>query len=143
MQEYSRRTRDPFIVSGKRKIDNELLSAAISSPPPADLEKQAEFVFGWESEFIPMVGTRSHSRHSNFLARLTVAAMGAAFLVAPMWLMMIDSGFYTALISTTVFIAVFGFLMACVIDQSKDVMAGTLAYAAVLVVFVGLVRSPS
>ncbi|KAI0893043.1 hypothetical protein F4806DRAFT_478021 [Annulohypoxylon nitens] len=55
-----------------------------------------------------------------------------------MWLMMLNDGLYTALISTTVFVAVFGALMAVVLDRHMDILSSTAAYAAVLVVFVGL-----
>jgi hypothetical protein len=45
---------------------------------------------------------------------------------------------YTALASTTVFVSVFGLMMALVLDKLMDVLSSTAAYAAVLVVFVGL-----
>ena len=62
--------------------------------------------------------------------------------MTPMWLMMLNTDLYTALISTTVFIVVFGGTMASVLEKKMEVLARTAAYAAVLVVFVGLTRSP-
>ena len=169
--ECSSRQRDPFLVSSTRTIDRKILKAVMRGFLPNDqgqgrvggeeardtdagkttIERivaklsEAEHRSGWESEneYIPMVGTRSHNRHTSLFTRLVAAAIGIAFLVGPMWLMMINTGFYTALIATTVFISAFGTMMACVLDRRQDVLAGTLAYAAVMVVFVGLVRSPT
>jgi hypothetical protein len=60
------------------------------------------------------------SARSNLLTRLFVAAIGKAFLIGPMWLMMIDTGFYTALVATTLFVAAFGFMMACIFDKKTS-----------------------
>ena len=77
----------------------------------------------------------------GFRQRLAMAAVGAAFLIAPMWLMVLHNTLYTALVSTTVFVMVFGLVMALRLDKLMDVMSATAAYAAVLVVFVGLTTS--
>ena len=101
------------------------------------------YVKDWHNTEEHFIGTRSHARHSTVLARFGVAAaIGTAFLVTPMWLMMLNTDLYTALISTTVFIVVFGGTMASVLEKKMEVLARTAAYAAVLVVFVGLTRSP-
>lgn len=70
----------------------------------------------------------------GFMERLSVALVGGAFLIGPMWLMVLDPRLHTALVSTTVYVAFFGLLMAYHLDDLKDVMSSTAAYAAVLVV---------
>lgn len=72
-----------------------------------------------------------------FKDRVLLAAVGGAFLVGPMWLMVLQSGLYTTLITTTVSVAGFGILMAYFLEEGKDVLGSTAAYATVLVVFVG------
>lgn len=90
----------------------------------------------------PVGGTRNEnmkeSEAENFRKRLAIAATGAFFLLAPMWLMVLHRTLYTALVSTTVFVILFGFIMAWYLEGEMDVMSSTAAYAAVLVVFVGL-----
>jgi len=64
-------------------------------------------------------------------------------LIGSMWL--IDSATqhavlvqYTAFISTTVLIMLFGFLMAIIQIDYKDVLSNTAVYAVILIVFVGV-----
>lgn len=45
--------------------------------------------------------------------------------MAPMWLMVLHNTLYTALVSTTVFVAVFGLVMALWLDKLMDVMSAT------------------
>ena len=161
MLQCSNRTRDPCIVTSTRTLDHKVLEAVMkdilgkeeeeAAPTGTDSESLIQLLRSqyparrrnWEwFDAIPMVGTRSHGRHSSLLQRLFVAAVGAAFLVGPMWLMMVNNGLYTALGSSTAFITVFGALMAYFLEKNNEVVAGTVAYAAVLVVFVGLVRTP-
>ncbi|CAK7229985.1 hypothetical protein SCUCBS95973_007420 [Sporothrix curviconia] len=73
-----------------------------------------------------------------YLGRVAVAFVGAAFLIGPMWLMMLRNTLYTGLIWTTVFVSVFGILSAYWVVDYTSVLSATAAYAAVLVVFVGL-----
>ena len=199
MAQCSKFSRDPFIVSGERAFDREILTVvmrdiswtrdeenaragapATTALPNTDEEKSvAETpgttvllnicqetckerskekardklysdrriidVWSWEEgdDGIPIVPPRSDIRHNDLYSRIVAATVGAGFLIGPMWLMMVKTGFYTALIATTVFIIAFGVMVAVVLEKSNDVFAATLAYAAVLVVLVGLVRSPS
>lgn len=79
----------------------------------------------------------------DFRKRIGVAMVGGIFLIAPMWLIVLHNTLYTSLIATTVCVALFGLLMASVLEKPIDVMSSTAAYAAVLVVFVGLTTSNS
>ena len=90
----------------------------------------------------PVGGTRDENFQrawaAGFRHRVGAAAVGGIFLIGPMWLMVLHKTRYTVLISTTIFVTVFGLLMALVLDKLMDVLSSTAAYAAVLVVFVGL-----
>lgn len=74
----------------------------------------------------------------RFSRRLGLAVIGGAFLIVPMWIMVLHNTLYTGLVSTTVFVTLFGLLSASYLEEEKDVISTTAAYAAVLVVFVGL-----
>ncbi|KAF2111549.1 hypothetical protein BDV96DRAFT_582376 [Lophiotrema nucula] len=91
----------------------------------------------------PIGGTRrSNARKSKLRSlrgRLATAALAAVFLVVPMWLMVLKHTKWTALISSTVFVLVFGWLMAVSLEKPMEVLSATAAYAAVLVVFVGAI----
>ncbi|KAF2117947.1 hypothetical protein BDV96DRAFT_597807 [Lophiotrema nucula] len=90
----------------------------------------------------PIGGTRndnikSLSRHA-FWWKLGAAIVGAGFLVGPMWLLALKQRLYLQLEVTTGFVFGFGLILAYFVDKIDQVFAGTLAYAAVLMVFVGL-----
>ena len=131
--------RDPFLVSGKRKVDRKLLDSELQDREGMELTP----TFHWErEEYIPIGGIRRDIRRRRFWRRVFVATVGAAFLIGPMWLMVLRNDVYTGLISTTAFVAAFGLMMASVLDKDIEVLSSTAAYAAVLVVFVGLNAGP-
>lgn len=66
-----------------------------------------------------------------------MAAIGGAFLIGPMLLMVLHKSLLTMLLTTSLCVASFGGLMAFYLDEPFNVLSGTAAYAAVLVVFVG------
>jgi hypothetical protein len=72
-----------------------------------------------------------------FLKRLWMAALGGAFLIAPMLLMVLQKSLFTTLLTTSFCVVAFGFIMAFCLKDPFNVMSATAAYAAVLVVFVG------
>ncbi|KAF3018143.1 hypothetical protein E8E14_009591 [Neopestalotiopsis sp. 37M] len=137
---------DPFIITGERYVERCMLDVAMdglenSEDPLGRLKSSRR----WEDESArpaPIGGTRTQNHRNTlwwaFRDRIVLAALGGVFLVGPMWLMILHNTLYTVLISTTVLIFVFGFLMALLLTKPMDVMASTAAYAAVLVVFVGL-----
>ncbi len=140
---------DPFFVTGERFVDRMMMQSAMRDMEnEADPLRQAEAGRRWETARDrpkPIGGTRDgrywEMWFKGFRQRLAMAAVGAAFLIAPMWLMVLHNTLYTALVSTTVFVMVFGLVMALRLDKLMDVMSATAAYAAVLVVFVGLTTS--
>ena len=72
--------------------------------------------------------------------RILVALSGGLSLVIPMLIMSIEPNLTKSLVTTSAFVIAFGVGMATFVPQSeyKDLLASTAAYAAVLVVFVGV-----
>ncbi|KAI1175135.1 hypothetical protein F4777DRAFT_598744 [Nemania sp. FL0916] len=134
--------RDPFLVTGERSIDSYVLHSLLGDAKK-DVSGDPIIIDGpWEDTTVPIGGTRNlvtaRSEIVQFRQRLVIAAIAGSFLIAPMWLMVLHNTLYTCLVSTTVFVIVFGVVLAAFLDGPKEVMSGTAAYAAVLVVFVGL-----
>lgn len=85
----------------------------------------------------PLTEMTQKLRTEAFLKRVVVSIIGGAFLVGPMWLMILVKTPYSSLIITTVFVFVAGLAAARVLNSDIHVVSVTAAYAAVLVVFVG------
>jgi hypothetical protein len=146
MGQHNQLRRDPFYVTGERLVDRNMLKFAMKGREnDADPLVRAKNVGEWEAGNVrpePIGGTRDENYQrawmKGFRHRVGAAVIGGIFLLGPMWLMVLHKTRYTALVSTTVFVSVFGLLMALVLDKLMDVLSSTAAYAAVLVVFVGL-----
>ncbi|KAI0532475.1 hypothetical protein GGR58DRAFT_507399 [Xylaria digitata] len=134
--------RDPFYVTGERYIDSYVLHSLLGEATKDVTGEPAPVSAPWEYTKEPIGGTRNDmtakSESFEFRRRIAVAAVAGFFLIGPMWLMVLHNTLYTCLVSTTVSVTVFGLILACSLDSPKEVMSGTAAYAAVLVVFVGL-----
>lgn len=152
MGKHTRISKDPFYVTGERFIERCMLQVAMKNREnDIDPLRYSDPVGEWEKKGIqpvPIGGTRDRIFHQawfrDFRKRIGVAIAGGIFLIAPMWLMVLwFNTLYTSLIATTLFVALFGLLMASVLEKPIDVMSSTAAYAAVLVVFVGLTTSKS
>ncbi|KAI1858394.1 uncharacterized protein JN550_012678 [Neoarthrinium moseri] len=138
--------RDPFLVSGERKIDSfvmhSLMGDVLSDFERGSFGNPISVAGPWEQGSQPIRGTRNDdvakSWKNGFKERLVIAAVAGFFLIGPMWLMVLHNTQYTGLVSTTAFVVAFGIVMAWFLEKPKEVMSGTAAYAAVLVVFVGL-----
>ena len=146
MEGRSKSTRDPFLASGEYLVDNYILNCNIDKILATDKElKLEDSLTSWEdkssSVYESICGTRSHNLartwYRGFRERVFLAAIGGAFLIGPMWVMVLRPEVYTSLIVTTALVTGFGVLMAYFLEHGKDVLASTAAYAAVLVVFVG------
>ncbi|KAI1642104.1 uncharacterized protein F4817DRAFT_18283 [Daldinia loculata] len=128
---------DPFLIKSERKVDAAILQAALveigkqelNFAPP--LEKESRAIGGTRTEMT------QKQRTEAFLKRVVVSIIGGAFLVGPMWLMILVKTPYSSLIITTVFVFVAGLAAARVLNGDIHVVSVTAAYAAVLVVFVG------
>jgi hypothetical protein len=151
-------TYDYFIVSSERYHDKVVLRSAMSHYDDAkralynSKKKFALHTGPWEYPDSnvsdsngcaePIGGTR-HEGIKNislkaFWWKLSAAIIGAGFLVGPMWFLALKQRLYLQLEVTTGFVLGFGVTLAYFMDKVDQVFAGTLAYAAVLMVFVGL-----
>ncbi|TGJ78408.1 hypothetical protein E0Z10_g10359 [Xylaria hypoxylon] len=134
--------RDPFYVTGERNIDSYVLHSLLGNATKDITEEPMPVDAPWENTTEPIGGTRNEmtakSESAKLRKRIAIAAVAGFFLMGPMWLMVLHKTLYTSLVSTTVFVTVFGIILACSLDSPKEVMSGTAAYAAVLVVFVGV-----
>ncbi|KAK1831551.1 hypothetical protein QBC39DRAFT_89498 [Podospora conica] len=148
MTSCSTRPADPFVVSAERLTDDEVLQRASfvhhAFDAPADYAAldPVSTLYKWESAREPIGGTRSathwHGWYTGFLQRLWFGLVGGVFLLAPMWIMVLHRTRDTCLATTTAFVVAFAGVLAWRMEKPADVLAATLAYAAVLVVFVGL-----
>ncbi|KAM7197499.1 hypothetical protein V8F20_006644 [Naviculisporaceae sp. PSN 640] len=85
-------------------------------------------------------GGRSYKieNHREFLGRLRVAVLTGLSLIAPMLFMKLINNLIAQLVTASAAVLVLGAILAYIEEmQKKDVVAGTAAYAAVLVVFIG------
>lgn len=148
----SSRAYDYFIVSSERHHDRTVILDAMddyfTSMEDMYNQKQDRALPTGPWEYLkhgraePIGGTRNDSikrllRHA-FWWKLSAAIVGAGFLVGPMWLLALEQRLYLQLEATTGFVFGFGLVLAYFVDKIDQVFAGTLAYAAVLMVFVGL-----
>lgn len=137
MERRGAESRDPFLITGQRKLDRDLLGRVMENMKRPT--GRSKLVLKWETRRISPVATRGDNRFGKLLMRACVAAVGAAFLIAPMWLCILTLDTRQALWTTTNFVAVFGIMMAFILHDHIAVLSATAAYAAVLVVFVASV----
>lgn len=126
---------DPCYLTAERELDGQVIDSALSG---TNVHPKQLRTCGSACTKDPLHTARSDSIRVKRQRRLGMAVLGGAFLIGPMWIMVLHNTLYTCLVSTTVFVAVFGIMMAYKLDDGKDVLSSTAAYAAVLVVFVGV-----
>lgn len=151
MMECSKRPRDSFLATGERNIDhyvtNTVIRKVIKDYGRLDRVNKTTPVGPLEYDGRPIGGTRNSTTRAlslmEFRDRLFLATAGAFLLLGPMWLMVLHETLYTGLITTTVCVAVFGLVVVVRLEKPMDVLSATAAYAAVLVVFVGLTTNKS
>jgi hypothetical protein len=149
MEKRSLASDDPFYLGGEKWLDRNLLRQIIGNKAGRleqdDRSNEFDAIGYWQkdgkdSQLISNTRRDNYRRNwlRGFYQRLGMATVAGIFLIVPMWLMVLHKTLWTALVSTTVFVAVFGVLAAWFLTSLLEVMSSTAAYAAVLVVFVGL-----
>ena len=142
------RTPDPFVLSTERTLDAWVLRTIRDSIPQHLRGEQYEDLNDHNLgpqldadniQFLGGVRTKKNAdaKFKDYMMRLAMATIGGLFLIGPMFLMVLQNDRNTTLITTSVCVFVFGFIMAYLLDQPFNVLSTTTAYAAVLVVFVG------
>ena len=158
MAKFSRQHNDPFIASSEHSHDDILLFDAmirkdktvsnLGNPSDPDnlvyLKESATPTGPWETRSRhrgarPIASTRAEALRRALWSRIGGACVGGVFLIGPMWLLVLKQELYLQLGVTTGCVSAFGLLMACYLDTLEAVFAATLGYAAVLMVFVGVV----
>ncbi|KAI1059220.1 hypothetical protein LB507_003883 [Fusarium sp. FIESC RH6] len=149
MEKRSLGSDDPFYLSGEKWLDRNLLKKIVGNNAGRlikDKSKEFDARGYWEKgpgDADRFSDTRRENYRRNwftgFYQRLGAATVAGIFLIVPMWLMVLHKTLWTALVSTTVFVVVFGVLATWFLTSFMEVMSSTAAYAAVLVVFVGLI----
>lgn len=137
---------DPFIASRARVYDNIYLKFAITlhSKEATDIApvETAIPTGPWEDRHRQsaksIANTRGETQKKAFLLRIGGAVVGGVFLIFPMWLMMLKQETYLSVSMTTGCVAAFGLLMALSMGSLDAVFAATFAYAAVIMVLVGV-----
>lgn len=155
MTDATQKPYDLFIASSERYQDqvhlrHAMIGALKSLHSFGAKERQNPIPSGpWEPEpsgdggAVPIGGTRNASVKNllqrALVMRICMALIASALLIGPMWLLALKRDLIFDLGTTTVAVTVFGLLLAFVLDKRDQVFTGTLAYAAVLMVFVGVI----
>lgn len=164
MTRFSHQQSDPFVCSSERKQDNVIINLALNRRAkcimdlvPTDLgptdgvnklkylADMASFAGPWEKSnrsktAQAITSTRGQMFRRDIWTRLGAGCVSGLFLIGPMWLLTLKAQeVFLQLGVTSGCVVVFGLLMAWVLPTIETVFAATLAYAAVLMVFVGVV----
>ena len=148
MCKVSQQPFDYFVVSSGRYHDRHVLGQ-VRRLKDLDVEQLADpsrpgfsLKVPWETTPEPIGGTRNASAKKEARRSLWWKFSGAlaagGFLIGPMWVLVLHQELYVNLGVATGFVSVFGFLMVFFVNSLEGVFASTLAYAAVLMVFVGV-----
>ncbi|KAK3947290.1 hypothetical protein QBC32DRAFT_271082 [Pseudoneurospora amorphoporcata] len=86
-----------------------------------------------------LTSTRTKAWKRAYWTRIGAAVIGGAFLIAPMWILALQRNLFVNLGVATACIAAFGASMSLYLETVDNVFAATLAYAAVIMVFVAIV----
>lgn len=86
-----------------------------------------------------LISTRTKAWKRAYWSRIGAGLMGGAFLIAPMWILALQQNLYVILGVATGCIAAFGSAVSLYLETVDSVFAATLAYAAVIMVFDGIV----
>lgn len=86
----------------------------------------------------PILNTRGSSYSRAHWSRIVGVLVAGAFLVGPMWLLVLQRDVFVHLGVTTFCVMAFAFVMVWWATAIETVLAATFAYAAVLMVFVGV-----
>lgn len=147
MGRFSTQPSDPFRISSERAQERWVLDEMMK----LKLKRVRHFRWckpmakptgPWEDgrgAMQPVGGTRGEAFRRAVWSRAVSALVGAAFLIGPMWILVLKQDIYLQLGLTTGCIAIFGLVMVVALSTIEAVFTATLAYAAVLMVFVGVV----
>ena len=153
---------DPFIVTTEKELDRVLLKemaqkweetrqlgtnptmeqrmaklTAVINGAAGDQRHEPRDKDKWKMLKAPRHIGNKKETFELFMQRLLMAAIGGAFLVGPMLVMVLHRSVLTSLLTASLCVVAFGLTMAIYLEKPFEVLSGTAAYAAVLMVFVG------
>ena len=154
---------DPFIMTPEKSHDLALLKEVVQewrknaaspreffrddekyliSKLEEDIKRLAKLTKPRDKYYWPLFGgsrnvVNQKEATTQFLKRISMAAISRAFLIGPMLVMVLHKSLLTTLLTSSVCVIVFGIILAFALDDPFNVLSETPAYAAVLVVFVG------
>jgi UDP-N-acetylmuramyl pentapeptide phosphotransferase/UDP-N-acetylglucosamine-1-phosphate transferase len=73
----------------------------------------------------------------HLLKRISMATMGGAFLIQPMLVKVLHKSLLMALPTSSICVVIFSVILAFALDDLFNILSGTAAYPAALVVFFG------
>lgn len=152
MNECAGRKKDPFVMQSSKCLEAAILREHLAGIRPTVVQNaqysfDSSFAGPKDTEDPEYVGgyrtkTNQETKLRAFSVRLAMAAIGWAFIVGPILVMVLHNSRTTALCTTSVCVFAFGVLVARALEKPFDVLSATAAYAAVLVVFVGTTTAP-
>jgi hypothetical protein len=154
---------DPFIMTSWKSHDSALLKEVVRewrekaassrdslreddkyliSKLEEDIKRLGKLSEPWDKHDWPLFGgsrfdVNEKEATTQFLKRISMAAIGGTFLIGPMLIMVLHKSLLTTLLTSSVCVILFGVILAFALDNPFNVLSGTAAYAAVLVVFIG------
>lgn len=150
MQQFSGSQHDPFIVDEARFHDSQVLAHFVDDAEGARADAYEgsiavakhpivpEQISPENPRAVPILSTRGNEYKRALWFRVFGFLAAGAFLVGPMWLLVLVRSVWVHLIVTTACVLFFGSAMVWWTATIETVLAGTFAYAAVLMVFVGV-----
>ncbi|KAI6790348.1 hypothetical protein KC361_g7966 [Hortaea werneckii] len=136
--------RDPFLVKSSRALERDVLES--SGLIPDHVLPKGELPLPYDHEHPVLANENGGRHHANKatskkqrLERFAMASFGGLLIIVPMLIMANVPGKVASLVTSCVAIAIFAALVTLGTKLGPhEVLASVAAYAAVLVVFVGL-----
>jgi len=126
---------DPFLIMTSKPLEAQLLQDAGLLPRDMREPKvlfDPELPGGWRNHM------NNTQRAKESFQRFWMALAGGAALVAPTILMVLHKNIVTTLVTASVCVFIFAFVVAIFSSEPPfNIIGATAAYAAVLVVFIG------
>lgn len=126
--------RERTTEDGQEQLDKDMRQLTKENGSPDDPDYSEDPAFGNEKILL----MNFEEIREVYKGRVTMAMIGGLFIIGPMLVMVLHPGLVTSLVTTSVCVFLCGLAMSMVLfERPYDVIAGTAAYAAVLVVFIG------
>lgn len=135
---------EDFLPPPRQQYEQQLPQHEAPIPLIERLKKHSVPTGPWERDNTDkpartLISTRTKAWKRAYWTRIGAALIGGTFLIAPMWILALQRNLFVHLSVATACIAAFGISISLYLETVDGVFAATLAYAAVIMVFVGIV----